>query len=734
MTADRSTETACPYADGFTHITAHLRVLDQRIAQLVRNLRQTELQRSGLDARNHILVSDGEVDRLLDEGFPGPDAPASAPDGVVETEIAARVAASAEGGIDLPFDRLCRVFGLCGFERDAVMICLAPEIDRRYDRLYAYLQDDATRKRPSVDLILRLLCGSPPSMWQAMPLLAPDSTLMRKGILEPVVDGYHPSGSTDVSRFLRLNDRITRFIHGHATVDDALADAVTVKRPVNCLREAVTESWFRTRLLILARRHFGAPRPLVLGLRDQAGADHSQLAADICAGLGRPLIVVDAAAWIGRGRDALTLLPLAFRECLLHQAAIYVGGIDELTCSDARLGTAVLTVMSRAAAEYSPLTFLSTEKSAMLPGVPDTLRYHAVEIPAPDTVVREAAWRATMRGSLPAADPSWAAQLARAFTLTPHQIAAAADEAALVADGRRGTPPLGLEDLFAACREQGGHQLGDLALKTAPSRTWDDLILPAPQLGQLHELCAQVRHRTLVLEEWGFGRIMSRRRGVSVLFTGVPGTGKTMAAEVVAGELGVDLFTVDLSAVVSKYIGETEKNLATVFRAAESSNAILFFDEADALFGKRTEVADAHDRYANIETSYLLQKMEQHDGVVILATNLRENMDEAFARRLRLVIEFPFPDEVSRALIWRAHLPPEARISPEVDLGMLASLYPLSGAGIRNAVLTAAFAAAEDVRDIELRHVRHGVRREYEKLGKLWDEPLPQYRLVRGGH
>jgi SpoVK/Ycf46/Vps4 family AAA+-type ATPase len=204
-----------------------------------------------------------------------------------------------------------------------------------------------------------------------------------------------------------------------------------------------------------------------------------------------------------------------------------------------------------------------------------------------------------------------------------------------------------------------------------------------------------------------------------------------MAAEVIAGDLGVDLFAIDLSGVVSKYIGETEKNLAKIFEAAENSNAILLFDEADALFGKRTEISDAHDRYANVETSYLLQRMERYDGVVLLATNLRENMDDAFTRRLRLVVEFPFPDAAGRASIWRSHLRATAPIESDVDTDALAAAYPLTGAGIRNAVLTAAFAAAEDGGPIGLAHLRHGIRREYENLGKLWPDPSPQRSAAR---
>jgi len=241
----------------------------------------------------------------------------------------------------------------------------------------------------------------------------------------------------------------------------------------------------------------------------------------------------------------------------------------------------------------------------------------------------------------------------------------------------------------------------------------------------LREICAQVRHRYQVFGNWGFGARLSRGTGLSVLFSGPPGTGKTLAAEVVAREVDLDLYAVDLSGVVSKYIGETEKNLSQIFAEARTSNAILFFDEADALFGKRTEVSDAHDRYANIETGYLLQKMDEYDGVVILATNLRQNLDDAFTRRIRFAVEFPFPEAAGRERIWRTLFPPQAPLAADVDFGVLAEEYAVAGGSIKNIVLNAAFLAAADGGTVGREHILHGTRREFEKIGKLWAEPRP---------
>ena len=248
-------------------------------------------------------------------------------------------------------------------------------------------------------------------------------------------------------------------------------------------------------------------------------------------------------------------------------------------------------------------------------------------------------------------------------------------------------------------------------------------MLPPDRLTQLHEICNRANLRHLVHETWGFDKKLSTGRGLSALFCGPSGTGKTMAAEIIAGELGLDLFKIELSQIVSKYIGVTEKNLYRIFRAAENANAILFFDEADALFGKRSEVKDAHDRYANIEVGYLLQKMDEYEGIAILATNLRENMDDAFIRRLQLIVEFPFPGEAERRRIWAGIFPREAPLAAAVDFERLAREVRLSGGKIRNIALAAAFQAASGGGVIGMPELLDAARREYEKEGQSWRPP-----------
>jgi SpoVK/Ycf46/Vps4 family AAA+-type ATPase len=276
--------------------------------------------------------------------------------------------------------------------------------------------------------------------------------------------------------------------------------------------------------------------------------------------------------------------------------------------------------------------------------------------------------------------------------------------------------------MIRGCFAQSNQRLGSLARKLTVKRGWADLTLPRHTLDQLEEICAHVRYRRRVYEEWEFQGRMPHGRGMCALFYGASGVGKTMAVEIIARELQLEAYKIDLSTVVSKYIGETEKNLSRIFAEAESSNAILFFDEADALFGKRSEVKDAHDRYSNIEISYLLQRVEEFEGLVILASNLRKNIDDGFFRRMHFAVEFPLPDAAHRYRIWQQHFPDKAPLGADVDFDFLSRRFPMAGGNIKNIVLNAAFLAASNGGVICMEHLIRATRREYEKTGRVCTE------------
>jgi SpoVK/Ycf46/Vps4 family AAA+-type ATPase len=350
------------------------------------------------------------------------------------------------------------------------------------------------------------------------------------------------------------------------------------------------------------------------------------------------------------------------------------------------------------------------------------------EAPVPDAVQRVELWRRNLNGDTPPG-LDLATTMAQ-FRLTAEQVHRAARAARMEAHARE--IPLDEDELKAGARAQNAAGLERLARRIQPAVGFQDLVLPPDAMAQLKELLTRARYRELVLDVWKMGGPSARRRGLTALFAGPSGTGKTMAAEVLAGELGLDLYTVDLATVVDKYVGETEKNLDRIFAEAERVNGVILFDEADALFGKRSEVSDAHDRYANVEVAYLLQRMELFEGIAILATNLRANLDEAFTRRLDALVDFPEPEEEYRRRLWERSLGTTMPRDGNLDLDFLASAFKLSGGAIRNIVVAAAYAAADLQRPISTADLIRATQREYLKMGLLTVESEfgPYYQLL----
>jgi hypothetical protein len=734
----QSNQEMLAYADHFEHLADELKWLDLVIQREVAKLRSRTRPFQQLAASQHVYISHEEIDWLLGEA-PLPYAESNDLHPIhrqierLRQQIQARVTASLEQGKFLPLIQLAHTFGFSPLEMQTVIICLAPELHRKYDRLYAYLQDDITRKKPSVDLVLTLLCSTEsdrpnPDLsdrWRARAYFSETAPLSYAGILQTVEDPQSPSGVSDLGRFLRLDGRILNYLLGNQQIDGRLVNLATLYSPRQTLEQVWVEPSATTQLAHLLQRHFSPVsqerRRVVVYLQGAVGVGKRELALGACAQLNCPLLYCDLELLLAHGSEAEHLLRLVFREGLLRPMALYFDRLDRLI-GDEPKARVFLKLLARVMADYGWLAFLAGEKPWHPQDLFESMVFQEIALPLPDMALRTAIWKQSLDNHLPSAAATWATQLANQFRLTPGQIRSAVARAIDQCTVTDGQPDLDLADLYTACRLQAHHKLGELVVKIEPHYGWQDLILPNDKLAQLKEICSQSRHRYRVFSDWGFDRKLSHGKGLSALFSGPPGTGKTMAAEVIAHDLQVDLYKVDLSGVVSKYVGETEKNLSRIFQAAETSNAILFFDEADALFGKRTEVSDAHDRYANIETSYLLQKMEEYEGIVILATNLRENMDEAFTRRLRFIVEFPFPDESHRRHIWKTHFPSEAPLSEEVDYQFLARKFQIAGGNIKNIVLNAAFYAAEDGGEIATEHILRGAKREFEKIGKLWTE------------
>jgi AAA+ superfamily predicted ATPase len=687
-----------------------------------------------------VFVSDEEVEELLGRGA-GDEASeaevrAAALDAsaaALADEMAARRRASLEAGTHLTLAHLSHLFALSPFEERVVVACLALELDLKYEKLFAFLQDDLTRKRPSVELLLRLFCADDAERLRARNLFAPHATLARARLLRAVEQPDAPA----LARLLALDDRVVNYLLEAGGLDAETARLCKLVAPDDAATPATRSPELLAHLAGLARGHLQSmdepPRKLFFHLAGPAGAGRRSLARAVCAELGVPLMFIDVRrALAAESPSAETFIRLA-REAILQPAALYLEefeALGERGESDTLRRDAVAALE-----EYSWLTFVATEKPFEPAGLFGPHHVLCHELPMPDA--RERAWLwpelAAENDDGAGVGADWVA-LAAKFRLTPGQMKDALTSARNYAHARGGRGAAVEEhDLYRGCRAQSNQKLAELARKLARGQTWEDLILPSDSVAQLRELCAQMRHRGVVYDVWGFGRRPSARKGLCALFYGPSGTGKTMAVEVVARELQLDAFKIDLSTVVSKYIGETEKNLSRIFEEAESSNAILFFDEADALFGKRSEVKDAHDRYANIEINYLLQRVEEFDGMVVLATNLRKNIDEAFYRRMSFAVEFPFPEEADRYRIWRRHFPADAPLAEDVDFNFLAGRVNVAGGSIKNIVVNAAFLAAENSGRIHMRHLVRAAKREYEKLGRVCTEMefAPYQALLR---
>jgi len=634
---------------------------------------------------------------------------------------------------------LVALFSLSPIETDFLLLCVAGEIDPRLRRLYGYLHDDAA------------YCAATPWLahvlfeWNYVDRIAAESSLLKWLLAYPRPSEEEPwnqmarwSADSRIFGFLTGNQAIAPSLSVAAQwlqADDELAYEPTAVDALRQLlvQEAVVKALSRGRGLgegkskdidslipafsqgekaqnllrhsSQAEGHPGAEQVKLAQLIGAEGIGRKAWAAHLCAEQGLKVLCLDAPRTLRiEQKEGAQLtdshvserLIRAEREALLQGCALYWDHADQVP----------VEVWSEAPFK-APVQLFGVEQ-------PLSLSHHApyteiIPFALPTPMQAQAIWQQVLPKGI---DDFSIAALAERFTLTPaeiHKVAAKAHH--------------GREALWAACRSFSHGRLGRLATLLPTPYSWDDIVLPKETTTHLHEIETHVAHRVTVLDQWGFGKKRPLGRGVSALFAGPSGTGKTMATQVLAASMGVVLFRIDLASVVSKYIGETEKNLRQIFDEAERLNAVLFFDEADALFGKRTEVKDAHDRYANIEVNYLLQRMESYEGLAILATNRKGDIDSAFLRRLRFIVDFPMPGVEERLAIWRLALPEQAidgtPLLDDINWNLLASRLEISGASIKDIALGAAFLACNEGTQIEMGHIGNSARRELMKHGRM---------------
>jgi Cdc6-like AAA superfamily ATPase len=702
-----------PYVNETPTLYAALEEFDRFLAAALQRAAEAYGPRAALDGLRGLHLSREDIERALIRaaGLPSLSTPAAKLCEVLRADT--RVA------------WLINAHGLSDFEAALLLIALAPEIDRRYERIYAYLQDDITKTRPTVDLVLNLLCDSQADRLSHRASLISDSALISQRLIE--LGG--PSTSALLAREVRIDEQITRLILGGDGLDSRLVGwcHMHAASPPRSSGSAMAES---------LARFAGREESVRLYFEGPHGSGKFHTAQEMARELGASLLVADLRGARASANGFNEAAEILARESWLQHAVLYVHGLASFaadTTRDVEQRNEVRALFS-ALTRYPGIAVIAATEP-FRHSLPDPAGCCRIRFDVPDFNARRAYWSeqlAKYRVELEAPEID---RLSRIFVLSYDQIGEIAATGCMQvrrarsADALNGESAPTLDDLCAAARAQCGHELTAMARRIEPRASWSEIVLPVDAIAQLREICQRVVHADRVLGDWGFGGKLTLGKGVNALFAGPSGTGKTLAAEIVAHELGFDLYKIDLSGIVSKYIGETERNLDRVFRAAHRANAVLFFDEADALFGKRSEVRDSHDRYANVEISYLLQKMEEFEGIAILATNLRQNLDDAFTRRLAFTIHFPFPEEKDRLDIWRSIFPPQVPLGDDVDLGALAREFNLSGGNIKNTALAAAYIAAANGGVVTQEHLLHATRREFQKMGKHLSNAQLQKRL-----
>ncbi|MBD2112571.1 MULTISPECIES: ATP-binding protein [Cyanophyceae] len=602
-------------------------------------------------------------------------------------------------------------FDLPIFDLDVILIALAPELDRRYEQIYAYLQQDGRSVRPSVNLVLNLLCADAAEKLQRRSHFAPIAPLRHNDLLQ--LSPPQPTNQSSLlAQEISLDPAIVRYLLHETGLDADFSPSRSLILATVPAEQTDLPAPLVQQISAIAQNS-SSTQPIRLYLQGPDAVTSHQFAQVLAHQLSRPLLIVDLDDLIRQPEQFRQRLKRLGRNAWLQNTVLYLHSVDSLHQDTTNhLYPFLINLLAETNA---PIVVAG--RQSWQPSADWGLGIVTISLTVPGFGDRLKCWKTRLASVGLTVEQGTIEALADRFQLTPTQIqgAIATTQNQLAYE----LEPASIEAvLFQAARNQSGHHLNRLTQPIQPRYVWSDLVLPAVQFEQLQEVCTHLQHRHTVFETWGFDHKLSLGKGVNALFAGPSGTGKTMAAEVIAKSLQLDLYRIDLSQVVSKYIGETEKNLSQIFTAAASTNAILLFDEADSLFGKRTEIKDSHDRYANIEVGYLLQQMEAYEGLAILTTNLKSNLDEAFIRRLRFIIDFPLPSVQERYRIWQHIWPQSLPLDSEINWIVVAKQFDLTGGNIRNIALATAFLAANEGDKVTISHIQQAIRREYQKMGK----------------
>lgn len=631
-----------------------------------------------------------------------------------------------KGGVMMPFEYMLRKLELTVFEQYMACLAVAPELNREFERMYCYLQDDLAWRSPSLDLCVKMY-----TMDELAENALIHQTFVRRELLHCIFDRQPAGQESGLAWRLRFRRDLIDFVFFYES--DLLGRKADYQLRVSG-REDESRSKVRINQKVaeaIGRRLDGEGLETPAGrgvwgrlflLRGSYGSGKKLQVQTVADTLGYSVLFFDIQEVLNKREDQMieavgdavvrAVLDRAFL-VFCHWEAIWSGEKQKRQLAQEML---------RKASLFFRDIFLTVEEEPgedMMEGhYPAGYQIEEYRLRFPSIQERSLLWKEFLQEAPGFENTELYDRLAAQFDFTPGVIREAARTACQEA-GNLEEGEVSAALLYQACQQRISHRLGERASRVNAAYTWDDLVLEDSAKELLRQACGQVTYRGRVYEQWGFQDKVAYGRGVSLLFAGPPGTGKTMAAQVLARELNLELYKVDLSGVLSKYIGETQKNLREIFDEVKKSRSILFFDEADVLFGKRVDVSDARDISANAQTAYLLQKMEEYDGITILATNLMQNFDDAYKRRMKYIIRFTFPQKEQRVLLWEKVFPRQMPLQKDIDIAYLADNFELSGASIKNIALNAAFIAASRQETTGMEHIVTALQQEYEKSGKI---------------
>jgi hypothetical protein len=613
-------------------------------------------------------------------------------------QVEARLAATRASGEPLQWDRLRVALALKPSEQAALLLLVCIElVPKLRSRMRA---GDAARIWPDIGLLSELVYDTSATRRRLLDDMASTASLFRLRLVEVVGSARQVEDAPFLARPLRVAPRVLEIFYGTWLLDREVAVYAGEMSATNALV-------FEPALIAEAAHLLRTATQLVV-LCGREGSGRKSLAAQVTGGRA---LCIRSSALPTDGRELTRAIQCALREARLFGLLPILDRLDELVADDSARGERAM-VLDRALAGFDQPIAATAARADRAP-LQLARGVVLMEVPPPSEATRLELWRR----ALPAAAPEVCAHAAARYPITGGMIERSA--AVVRARAAHSSAEIVDLDLHSGVRATLDSKLGSLGTRITVTQTWNDLVLPEETTDEVRELLARVQHRKQVHDEWGFADKLGRGLGLSALFAGPPGTGKSMVAGLIGNALGLDVYQIDLSRIVSKWIGETEKNLGQVFEAAEAGHAILLFDEADSLFAKRTEVKSSVDRYANLEVNYLLQRMEAFQGISILTTNLEASIDEAFRRRLSARVAFPMPEAEERLRLWQALVPAKAAVANDVEFNVLADRYEMSGGYIRNAILRAAFLAAAEGAPINMRHLTRSASLEYAAMGKV---------------